>query len=518
MILGITCMVFLGPGCVRFGFTPADQALTSANGSSEGGVPDGGVPDGGVPDGGVPDGGVPDGGVPDGGSDTTSDGNTSVDATFDVNSDGPVLAEHSWQETIGNTGADVGFGVALDLDRNVYLIGSFQDSLCFSGNCFTSKGQDDFFIVSFTSTGILRWWKILGGLGIDAVRGLAIDTDGNITLAGSFEGTVDLGGGSVTSTGQEDIFVTSFSSTGAHRWQQALGGASSDFGYSVAVDASGNVTLIGSFQGTAFLGDAQAISKGKDDIFVTSFSSTGVHRWQSALGGTGLDWASSVAVDTSGNVYLAGKFRETADLGGGSVTSRGQDDIFVTSFASNGDHRWQEALGSTSQDFGYGVAVDSSGNLSLVGLFEGALDLGDGVVTPKGSYDVFVINFVAATGVHRWQKALGGTDTDWGGGVGVNTNGDICLTGSFRGTSDFGGGPITSAGNYDIFASCFTSDGVHRWQTALGGLDYDMGSSVVVDTMGHIYLTGSFQGTADLGGGDVTSAGDHDIFLLKHVP
>ncbi|MBW2737181.1 MAG: hypothetical protein JRH20_32780, partial [Deltaproteobacteria bacterium] len=161
-----------------------------------------------------------------------------------------------------------------------------------------------------------------------------------------------------------------------------------DSSYGVAVDDKGNVTLTGYFNGTADLGGGNVTSRGFNEIFVTSFSSEGVHRWQKALTGSGDNTGHDIAVDASGNVTLTGTFNHTVDLGGGDVTSKGINDIFVTSFTSEGVHRWQRALGSPSSDEGWGVATDGSGNVTLTGRFSDTIDLGGGDVVSKGITDV----------------------------------------------------------------------------------------------------------------------------------
>ncbi|MBW2736079.1 MAG: hypothetical protein JRH20_27145, partial [Deltaproteobacteria bacterium] len=145
---------------------------------------------------------------------------------------------------------------------------------------------------------------------------MAVDASGNVYVTGYFAGTANLGGGDVTATGSSDVFITSFTSAGGHRWQKALGGTSSSAGLSVAVDGNGDVYVVGNYQGAANFGGGDVTALGSSDIFVTSFTAAGAHRWQKSLGGTSLDYCDSVAVSGSGNVYLVGDFMETADLGG----------------------------------------------------------------------------------------------------------------------------------------------------------------------------------------------------------
>jgi hypothetical protein len=437
--------------------------------------------------------------------DTPGDSGAALDVlTADSRTDSrpkvPPLRHH-WHKVIGGTKDDFGSNVAVDSGGNVYLTGNFEQTVDLGGGSITSRGLWDTFVTSFTAAGAHRWQRVLGGTEDDTGRGVAVDGSGNIYLTGGFSGTADLGGGDVTSWSRTDIFVTSFTSTGVHRWQKALRGDGRDSGAGVAVDGSGNVYLTGWFSGVAKLGGAFSVSSksGSDDIFVTSFTADGSHRWQKVLGGTGDDAGHGVAVDHSGNVYLTGEFKGTADLGGGNVTSNGYSDVFVTSFTSTGDHRWQKAMGSKRHDHGSGVAVDGSGNV-YVSVERAYLGVDH------------VISFTAA-GADRWRKSLADSSS-----VAVDGSGNVYLTGGFELATNLGGGTVTPRGMKDIFVTSFTAAGAHRWQKTMSGKWDEYGTSVTADGSGNLYLSGEFTGAIDLGGGDVTSKGWLDIFVVKLGP
>ncbi|MDP6902744.1 MAG: SBBP repeat-containing protein, partial [Acidimicrobiales bacterium] len=168
------------------------------------------------------------------------------------------------------------------------------------------------------------------------------------------------------------------------------------------------------------------------------------------FGGTGVDEGQSVAVDGSGNVYTTGYFQNTVDFGAGNVTSAGSFDVFVTKHNAAGAHQWTTTLGGTTSDVGYGVAVDGSGNVHVSGYFSGTVNFGAGNVTSAGNYDVFVTK-LNSSGAHQWTTTLGGTGTDVGYGVAVDGSGNVYTAGYFNGTVNFGAGNVTPAGNNDVF-------------------------------------------------------------------
>jgi hypothetical protein len=254
------------------------------------------------------------------------------------------------------------------------------------------------------------------------------------------------------------------------------------------------------------------------DLFVAKYSgSDGRHLWSRHVEGTGIsNTAYGIAVDSSGNVLVTGVFTGTADFGGGPLTSAGGDDIFIAKYAgNNGGHLWSRRFGSTGQDRGYAVGVDAADDIIVTGYFGGSVDFGGGPLASAGGTDVFLAKYAAA-GAHLWTKRLGGSSGDTPTGLAIDDSGTMVLTGYFQGTANFGGGSLASAGGTDVFLAKYSAAGAHLWSKRLGGTTDDHSSAVAVDGAGNVVVTGYFTGTADFGGGPLTSAGGTDIFLAKY--
>jgi hypothetical protein len=346
--------------------------------------------------------------------------------------------------------------------------------------------------------------------------GVAVDDRGNVYVTGMFSGTVDFGGGALTSASHDDIFLASYTIAGVHRWSQRFGGTWGDSGRSVTVDGSGNIYLTGNFADTVDFGGRALTSATSPDIFLASFTGAGAHRWSQRFGSTAADEGMSVAVDARGNVYLTGNLRGTASLGGEALTCPGGVCIFLASYTSAGGHRWSQYYRGGGEDDNVSVAVDGAGNVYLAGGFQGTVDFGGGALISAGGYDIFLASFTEA-GAHRWSQRFGGASGEEGRSVALDGSGNVYLTGVFGGTVNFGGGALTSAGGLDIFLASYTSAGAHRWSERFGGGDFDRGWGVTVDDSGNVSLTGSFADTVDFCCGGLTSAGATDIFLLHWV-
>ena len=211
---------------------------------------------------------------------------------------------------------------------------------------------------------------------------------------------------------------------------------------------------------------------------------------------------------------LTGSFRDSVDFGGGTRTSAGGGDIVVLKLDADGNHLWSRTFGDTNGDDGYGVAVDGSDNVLVTGRFRGSVDFGGGTRTAAG-IDVFVLK-LDASGSHLWSQTFGDSSGQIGTAVAVDDSGNVVITGQFTGSPDFGGGPLPSAGNSDIFVAKLDSSGGHLWSKGLGGADTDQGRSVATDTMGNVVITGDFEGAVDFGGGTLTAAAGAELFIAKY--
>ncbi|MGD0922008.1 MAG: SBBP repeat-containing protein [Terriglobia bacterium] len=372
-----------------------------------------------------------------------------------------------------------------------------------------------------TPPGGRLWVNRFGGSEYAIGQAIAVDLNGDVLVTTQFLGTVDFGGGPLTSVGAlTDIFVAKFSGVdGAHLWSKRFGGMGYDIGSGIAADGSGNVLVTGCFQDTADFGGGPRASHGSYDIFVAKFSGVdGAHLWSKGFGSTYDDMGLGIAADGSG-VVVTGYFRGAVSFGGGGLTSAGamSEDIFVVKLSgANGAHLWSKQFGDVGPDEGHGIAVDGTGSVLVTGDFSGTVDFGGGPLTSAGGYDIFVARLSGVNGAHLWSKRFGGTGTDSACALAADGSGNVLVTGYFERTLDFGGGGLTSAGGGDIFVSKFSGgDGAHLWSKRFGDTLGDRGYGITADRSGNALVTGLFSGTVDFGGEVLTSAGTADIFVLK---
>ena len=276
--------------------------------------------------------------------------------------------------------------------------------------------------------------------------------------------------------------------------------------YVVAFDENGNSSKSPSF----------IIPQSDPCISVPPTNETNTNETYFAIsfGGAGSDVGYGLDVDSSGNTYVTGYFQETVNFGGGNITSAGSSDIFVLKLDSSGKLLWVNTYGGTGDEAGIHFSIDSSGNIYVSGNFGDTVDFGGGNVTSAGSADIFILK-LNSSGAFQWVNTYGGTGYDTGNGLDVDSSGNIYVSGYFGDTVDFGGGNVTTAGNSDIFVLKLNSSGAFQWVNTYGDTGFDVSEDTVIDSSGNLYIIGSFQNTVDFGGGNITSAGSNDIYVLK---
>jgi hypothetical protein len=178
--------------------------------------------------------------------------------------------------------------------------------------------------VKYNSSGTKQWTKQLGSSGYDTGSGVTVDSSDNIYVTGTTSGGLD----GNTNSGDQDIFLVKYNSSGTKQWTKQLGTSATDIGNGVTVDSSDNIYVTGSTGG----GLDGNTNSGWRDIFLVKYNSSGTKQWTKQLGTSGIDWGYEVTVDSSNNIYVTGS------TGGGldGNTSSGGNDLILVKYNSSG--------------------------------------------------------------------------------------------------------------------------------------------------------------------------------------
>lgn len=395
--------------------------------------------------------------------------------------------------------------------------------------CFTSG-------VAFGQT--FDWAKGIGGNQNEVGSFIAADAGGNIYTVGEFEETVDFNPGSasfpLTSKGNNDLFVQKSDAAGNFIWAKAIGGIASDFATGAVLDAQGNVYVTGTFGATADFDPGSGVyvlnSAGVADVFVLKLNPMGELVWAHAFGGSGNDYGNFINIDGAGNLLVTGHFEGTADFDPGSATtnlaSNGGFDVFVFKLTPSGSLLWAESCGGSSDDFGYSITADASGNVVTGGYFNQTVDFDPGSAvssyTATGGLDAFLLK-LNASGGFIWARTFGGNYADAALSVLTDDTGNIYSSGFFNDVVDFdpgiGTSDFKSAGLNDVFIHKMSPAGDYLWTKTFGGISDDRTRGLKMDGLGNLYVAGIFYQTADFdpgaGSTNISSLGSSDNYILK---
>ncbi|MBI4332772.1 MAG: SBBP repeat-containing protein [Chloroflexi bacterium] len=277
-----------------------------------------------------------------------------------------------WARTFSSGNTQYTYGVAVDSYGNVYAAGYTYG--VFEGQ-IPSGGSQDAFVVSYDSVGNMRWARQFGTGRFDAASGIAADGAGNVYVTGSTGGTYP---GQVPAGGN-DAYIRKYDSAGYAQWTKQFGTSLPDYAQGIAVDGSGNIYVTGDTYG-AFPGQAHL---GLQDAFVARFDSYGNLIWTRQFGTDANEYAKGIAVDGSGNIFLAG---ETYGSFPFNLPSSGGWDIYISSYNNLGDWLWSRQFGTSLDDHIGGITRGSPGNVYVAGSTNGVFP----GQTRSGWWDAFV--------------------------------------------------------------------------------------------------------------------------------
>jgi len=370
-----------------------------------------------------------------------------------------------------DTSSEVIYGVSTAVDGagNVYVTGTVNATR--DGK--TALGDADVLLVKYNSAGTKQWSLITGTTAADFVEDIAIAASGDVYLTGYTYGTLS----GETSSGEVDIILMKYDGSGTQQWVKQIGTASSDFGIGVAVDNASSVYIAGHTYGSMV-----GTIEGSKDVVVIKYNAAGVQQWIKQLGNdedseaTLADgaYAADLAIDSSNNIYVTGF--TTSPLDGNA--SLGGTDSFIVKYDSLGNKLWSALLGSAGTDYAESIAVDNSGDVLLTGYTSGSLT----GFTNEGLYDLFVIKLDSAGSV-SWSQQLGSTANDYVFGVAVDQSNDVFLGGHTFGALDGdneGGSDLLLVKYNSAGTHLFTSRTGTEYSEVTYGVSSDMSDDIFI--------------------------------------
>ncbi len=362
------------------------------------------------------------------GSSSTSEIASSLGAQYKS-----VRAGGVWAKTFGGTQDDVGRGVALDSSGNIYVVGSTSSF---------GAGGSDVILLKYNSSGTLQWKKTYGGTGLDSAEDCVVD--GSSLYVVGFTESYGQGGSDV-------LILKVDTSDGSLIWDRTYGTRDGDeIGYGVDVDSSGNV----------YIGGTRSNGNTNDDCIIIKYNSSGILQWDKEFGGR-TDTDQIWGIDVGGNyLYIAGY----TDSVNGGASAAAKIDISQASPSFS----WKKYLGNASAvECGYDVAVDSSGNVYVTGMYSA----GTGSLTYK----------LSSSGVYQSHQVIADSV-----GLGIDADDTAVYVAGVR-------RDVTPPHKNVLLVKYNASNGslglLADWGDRIAGV-HEEGNAIALDGGGYVYIAG----------------------------
>ena len=448
--------------------------------------------------------------------------------------------EPAWSSYLGGPDGENGRGVAVDSAGNVYAVGSTHSTDWVSGGWMTEleaaghPAASSGFLVKLGPDGQHLWSTYIGRRGaFDVAWAVAVDAEDSVIVVGeTTEPTWASGGWMDESRSGESGFAAKFTPDGEHLWSTYIGGEGLDQALGTAVDAEGNVYVVGVTAAGEWVSDGWTTGWNQQWThagFVVKLTSDGQHAWSSYIGGDeGRTRANAVATGPDGNVFVGGRMtagdwiEDDVVMGDDLADTAG----FVVKLAPDGEHQWSAFFGGDSYEEVHGLGADGEGNVIAAGQTEsgGWVSGGWTVTPPEGFRRAGFALKLDHGGAHLWSTYLGGSSVDWALDAAVDCSGNTFVTGRTA-NEEWGisGGwetDLPGAPNMGGFLVKLDPEGSHIWSSYLGGELNDTANAVAVDPSGRTPVVAGHTWSSDWisGGWNTEFSGGPmapDAFVLR---
>jgi gliding motility-associated-like protein len=362
-----------------------------------------------------------------------------------------------WIRTVNMSPVETNDVCADDNDRQYSIsYGNNQTNFSFNGNLVSAPGTYVHgAIIKSNPAGSHEWIKFFAPLTSNAscIPNRIFYSDGFVYVAGINNGSIDMDPGSAVNflNGTTSPFVVKLDTVGNFIWAKSFGSVNAKVN-DLKVDNLGNVFITGSFNTSFNFNNIPYSSNGDDDVYFLKFNNQGQEQWCRTLGSNSflLESGKSIAIDSNGDVLIAGYFAETIDFDTGpgnfTLSSSGGQDGFVTKYSQNGNHINTIKIGGINSDRINSIDVNNS-SIFIAGQIYGTVDLDPGsstfnVTTPVGSTPGFILRLDNQFNL-VWSRVISTTSSSMGLEV-QSTSSNVYLSGIMTGTTDLDSDPVNS--------------------------------------------------------------------------
>ena len=394
--------------------------------------------------------------------------------------------------------------------------------------------------------------------------------------------------GTLANTGIGNLYIVKYNTNGQAQWATNITGSIAIQGFGISTDTLGNVYITGTDRLPIAINSFSSVNTGtitttpygtlsnggNEDTFIVKYNTNGQAQWATNVTGSNNETGIGITSDTSGNVYVIGKYRGLTTIKsftsviGGTITTTAYGTLnnttidpfgFIIKYNTDGQAQWATNVTKFRNDIKCGISTDTSGNLYIAGDYNttsvtinsfASVSSGSIITTPYGTLanggntDTFIVKY-NKDGQAQWATNITGSGNAYGTGLSIDTSGNIYVTGAYISStiinsfsSVSGGTIITSSygtlangGDIDTFIVKYNKDGQAQWATNVIGSDYESGLGISNDSSGNVYVSGAYISSplrvnsfASVNAGSITTTaygtlsntGGLNMFIIKY--
>jgi hypothetical protein len=416
-----------------------------------------------------------------------------------------------WDKTIGGSSDDIAYSSVATSDGGFVIVGSSSSGI--SGDkSEASKGESDYWIVKFNSTGQKVWDKTIGGSSLDNAESVVSTSDGGFVVAGhSFSGIS--GDKSEANKGRSDFWIVKINSGGQKIWDKTIGGSDYDNAFSIISTSDGGFLVVGSSESN-ISGDKSENNRDNTnatyDYWIVKLNGNGQKIWDKTIGGGSDDYPESIIQTSDGSFVLVG-FSISGISGDKTQGSQGLYDYWIVKLNSTGQKVWDKTIGGDSDEEAGSIIQTSDGGFVVVGSSSSGIS-GDKSEASKGLTDYWIVK-LNSIGQKVWDKTIGGIGNDAAGSIIQTSDGGFVVAG---GSDSFISGDKTegSQGLLDYWIVKLNSIGQKVWDKTIGSGSNDYLTSII-STSDDGFVVGGFSDSGISGDKSEAPKGNNDYWIVK---
>ena len=332
-----------------------------------------------------------------------------------------------WSKNYNSSEHEIAYDSAVDSHNNIYISGMTKGNFGDLNASCLADGKSDPFVAKLDPAGTMLWARMICSDGTGLARGIAVDANDNVYVAGNVIGDID----GIAALGKNDTFIAKFDADGTRQYLTQIGSDDHEYPYSLVVDDNGNAYMAGNTKGV--IGTENL---GKDDIFISKIASDGSIVWTTQYGSDTTDKNPAIAIDSVNSMlYITGQTKGALETSG---VNAGGYDVFLTAMNLDGVISWTKQFGTDQTDTGEDLIVDNNGSIFIAGNTNTVPEVGS-------KHSDITLRKVSAEGILLSESLYGTSAKDYAYGISLSECGFVYIGGYSRG--DLNGETHSSALN-----------------------------------------------------------------------